>query len=149
MIFSVFDHNARCFDYYEAPGTAADFGARGTKYRPLTQGPQGPAAKDLGLAGARPGERVVVGFSPEALAMPLPANARFVGRGDEARGVIAVVRRSQGVHMQAGYDAIDGLGSSPPENAIVCATTPTPFTRVVAAACIAAVVGVLVQRALK
>lgn len=96
MIFSVFDHNARCFNYYEAPGTAANYGARGTKYRALSQGPQGPMASSVtGLGGGgRPGERVCIGFAPEALAIKLPSNARRVGSGSAARGVIAVVSGS-------------------------------------------------------
>ncbi len=166
MIFSVFDHNARCFDYYEAPGTSANYGARGTKYRPLTQGPQGPLAASMGLAGT-PGDRVCVGFSPESLAMLLPANARPVGRGDQAKGIVAVVSRSQSRSVStAGYDSVAGfgglgsfdglgvvaaIGSELGEDAPVPTSVAgeTSFGRIIAAACVASVVGVVVQKLLK
>lgn len=147
MIFSVYDSNARRFDYYEAPGHSANYGARGTKYRALTQAPQG-------LSGASGGQ--YVGFAPEALVMPLPANAMPVGHGDEARGVIADVRRGGYVGEYAGAGSFGGLGSfdglgegepTPPPPAVVAAPGVS-FGQVIAAACVASIVGVLVQRAM-
>jgi len=92
VIFSVFDHDERRFHYYEAPGTSAKYDSRGTKYRALSQGPQGPLAASvtgLGGGGGRAGERVCIGFAPEALAIKLPSNARRVGSGNVARGIVA------------------------------------------------------------
>lgn len=166
MIFSVFDQNARVYDYFEATGTSADYGSRGTKYRPLNAPPQGPLASSMsGMNGARiqapPGERVAIGFAPEALALPLPKNARKVGRGSKARGVIAVPMptksadpwydeggRSASVHGLAGLgeERSDQPATAP---AAVVVTTETPFGKVIAAACIASVVGVFVQKVLK
>jgi hypothetical protein len=137
MIFSIFDHNARCFDYYEAPGTSKTYGSRGTKYRAPTQPPQGSPQ----LGG--------IGYAPEALALPLPAGARQVGRGTQARGVIAV----KAVRAQAAQSTVSGLGASGlGANEVVVEETVRQhqsFKHTLAAACVAAVVGVLVQRMLR
>lgn len=131
MIFSVFDHHARQFDYYEAPGTSRNYGSRGTKYRALTQPVQG-------LGG--------IGYAPESLALPLPENARRVGRGPSARGIVATVPRD------VASASLNGLGDSAPlPGAPVAPETivvRSSFSQMVAAACIAAVVGVCVQRML-
>lgn len=146
MIFSVYDSNARRFDYYEAPGYAANYGARGTKYRPLTQPPQG------GLAGAG-GQ--YVGFAPEALTMSLPSNAVPVGHGSEARGIVADVQRGgyTGEYAGVGAGSFGGLsglgeGEQPQPPPAVVAAPGVSFGQVVAAACVASIVGVLVQRAM-
>ncbi len=152
MIFSVFDPHTRSYDYFEAPGTAVNYGARGTKYRPLSGAPQG-------------GGTGLVGFAPEALALTLPSNARSIGRGPTARGIIAVQHRQpqqqqqqQPQQQSQGQQTVElsgvpsavvaslGLGEVPTE-----APTPPryPFGQVLAAACVASIVGVLVQKALK
>lgn len=140
MIFSVFDHHGRCFNYYEAPGTSKNYGSRGTKYRAPTQPPQGPP--QLSGAGRNIGP---IGFAPESLALPLPSNARQIGRGQQARGIIATIRsesRDRGLG-----DATTPTGVSP---GVVEVNVPRyPFGTTLAAACIAAVVGVLVQRMLR
>lgn len=183
MIFSVFDHDARCYDYYEAPGTAASYGARGTKYRALTQGVQGPRVSGLG---GPSGGITPIGFAPEALALALPSSARLVGRGSEARGVIAVAGRggsygsSEASRMSSMWPAspgrfeeeggtinafvnglalgtydMAGLGADEPTAApvapvpVVVEAAPYPFGKVVAAAVIATLVGIGVQRLLK
>ncbi len=139
MIFSVFDHNARCFDYYEAPGTSANYGSRGTKHRPLTQAPQGA------LGGVGP-----IGFAPEALALPLPASARPVGRGEQARGIIAVVPRgSSQLHGFGGEPVLVAPGLSGALGEAEEPRSGVSLGQVIVAACVASVVGVVVQRALK
>ena len=142
MIFSVFDHNARCFDYYEAPGTSANYGARGTKYRALTQGVQGPAVSG-GLAGGGAARVQAIGFAPESLCLPLPSNAMPVGRGEQARGIIACVPS----RSMAGLGATDVSVTTGTDKVVV--ETQHSFGKIVVAACVAGVVGVLVQKALK
>ncbi len=151
MIFSVFDDHARDWHYFEAPGTSATYGARGTKYRPLNGRPSGPSSGLGGAGGIGP-----IGFTPEALAMALPSNARPVGKGSVARGVVAVVPRSG---IRPAYpaqweewqghgrdDAVAGLGDASAPPVVV---EGIPLSKVVFAACVASVVGVLVQKALK
>lgn len=141
MICSVYDTHRRCYDYYEVPGTAKDYGARGQKYRPPTQAVQGN--KTVGA----------IGYAPEALAMPLPQNAQHVGTGTMARGIIcrggtqALARLgSMPVNLTdralTGLGGLDGLGAVEP-------TQERDWTQIVAAAAVAGVVGVLVQRMLK
>jgi hypothetical protein len=137
MIFSVYDPYRRAFDYYEAPGTSASYGERGTRYRPLAGRPQ--------LSGHIPtaagSERVVVGYLPEALVASLPQSARKVGSGSQARGIVA---------QPAGAE----LGQIEQPNAVpppppVAAAGGVSFGQVVAASVLATVVGVFVQRALR
>jgi hypothetical protein len=155
VIFSVWDVNARVYDYFEAPGTSADYGARGTKYRALRGAPSGPPPGLGGFTAIGP-----IGFTPDSLAMPLPSNVRQVGRGKDARGVIAVHARGVGDYVAidnlADYVAVDNLGlagfgdvgEDPP---VPVAVDPggISFGQVVAASVVASVVGVFVQRALK
>ncbi len=197
MIFSVFNPAERCFDYYEAPGNSSNYGARGTKYRALHGAPQGPGPRD-GIG--------CVGFAPESLALPLPNNARRVGTGTVARGIVAVrgearggglgswrgwpagrapapqaparsgVMRAMGLgdYTTVGgppqlldpelgaYGALVGLGDGELNGVslgdVAEAVTVAPVDvvaprlslgQVVGAACVASIVGVLVQRALK
>ncbi len=134
MIFSVYDHNSRCFNYFEAPGTGATYGVQGTKYRQLSQQP---------LSG--------LGFAPEALVPPLPVSARPIGRGTVARGIMARMGGSEGLGDYTPPTLIapvlGGLGEAP----AVCPPCDDgpKFMDMVAAASIAAVVGVVVQRAMK
>lgn len=125
MIFSVYDNASKLFDYYEAPGNPSHYGARGQKYRALSQ--RG------GL-----GE---VGVVPEALGMVLPSNAVKVGSGVEARGMIATRGGVNG--GGGGYASVDGLGGL---GEVEPATPHHGFVHVVGAAVIASVVGVFVQR---
>jgi len=159
VIFSVFDPNARRFDYYEAPGHAANYGARGTKYRALTQPPQGGLAGPSGRAGPGGGGGAqAVGFAPEALAMRLPHSAMLVGHGDEARGIIAEAWGHSGGGFSGAVDGymggygVDlglaglGEGEAPPPPPVVAASGVS-FGQVIVAACVASIVGVIVQRA--
>lgn len=148
MIFSVFDHHSRRWHYYEAPGTAVNYGSRGTKYRAPTQPPQG--SPTMGA----------IGFAPESLGVPLPSNARRVGSGAFARGLVAAVPFRVGSNGLNGLNGVDvgslgSLGSvvvgtdapvQPGQTAVIVKAT---FGQTIAAACVAAVVGVLVQRALR
>lgn len=136
MIFSVYDNAAKRFDYYEAPGNSSHYGARGQKYRALSQAPQGPS----GLGGVSIG---AVGFAPEALGMVLPENAVRVGSGVEARGIIASRARSSWSNVggvDVGTGGLNGVGEVEP------ATNRHTFMHVVGAAVVASVVGVFVQR---
>lgn len=171
MIFSVWNHANRNYDYFKAPGNSANYGARGTKYRPLNQPPQGPFESQLvgygaaGMGGARvqgpPGRRIAIGFTPEALALPLPLGAQRVGSGNEARGVIATQRsnvnaRAQGEGRYADVSGLGGLGedgktpdAEPPPPPAIATARGVPFTQVVGAAVIASIVGVVVQKLLR
>lgn len=147
MIFSVYNYAARVYDYYEAPGTSADYGLRGTKYRPLSQPPQGP------LSGVGDVSIGPIGFAPESLALPLPRNARRVGTGQEARGVVAVSMPHP--EYPARYEehggtisGLSGFGDVPPAPVEEVKVQGVSFGHVVAAACVASVVGVVVQRLL-
>lgn len=162
MIFSVYNYDTKRYDYFEAPGTRADYDGRGTKYRPLSQKPQGPSP---GLSG--PGAGIgLVGFAPEALGFPLPQNAHRVGSGELAKGCVAcrnydpsMVRGAlQGISPNRAQDrravrllsGLEGFGETvpvPPQTEQIEVVSPS-FGRVIAASCIAAIVGVLVQRAL-
>lgn len=147
MIFSVFDPHRRCFDYYEAPGTAVNYGARGTKYRPLSGKPD--------LSGPVNGERLVVGYAAESLAMPLPQGARRVGSGNQARGLMAVVRGGAragyggGVSGSGGLAGVDVGDTGEPFPPPPVAPGGVTFGQAIAASCVAAVVGVFVQKLLK
>ncbi len=149
MIFSVFNDNARCWEYFEAPGTSADYGARGTKYRPLNGRPSGPPR---GLAGAAGGGIGPIGFTPEALAMKLPPNVRRVGSGDVAHGVVAVrghnMRPASPSRWEEDGGTINGLGGLG-EDTASAVVEGIPLSKVVFAACVASVVGVIVQKILK
>lgn len=138
MICSVYDTHRRCYDYYEVPGTAKDYGARGQKYRPPTQPLQGNRT-----VGA-------IGFAPEALAMPLPSSAQHVGTGTMAKGIICT----------GGNRALAALGAIPAdvtdrsltglgETTVIEREKPHSWGHVVAAAVVAGVAGVLVQKMLK
>lgn len=142
--FSVFDPYSRSFTYYECAGNSATFKSRGTFYRALTKRPSGN--KEVGL----------IGFTPEALALPLPGGCRAVGQGTEAKGIIAWIPSEP--HLVApvlgrGVDGVDGLGGL----GDATLTTPSGETlkvetnvgAMVAAASIAAVVGAIVTSALK
>ncbi len=156
MIFSVFDPYSRAYNYYEAPGTSRNYGARGTKYRPLHGHPQGPK----GALGDGSGRSIgPIGFAPEALGVALPPNAKQVGRGKEARGIIAVVAPQPEYPSRyeehggtitglrgGAMGALNGLGAT---DDITVTAAPVSFGHVVVAACIASVVGVVVQKMLK
>ncbi len=157
-MFSVFNYETKKFDYYEAPGTSSTYGARGTKYRPLSQAPSGPPSSGLGGSGGGIG---LIGFAPEALGISLPRDARRVGSGNLAQGVVAN-RGSRGSGASlASYNGPVGavtLGHFSLGDAAVEPTTSAPivvkdpgisFGKVIGAACIASIVGVIVQRALK
>jgi len=135
--FSIYNPTARCYDYYVGAGTSAHYGSRGTKYRAPIMGPQGSA--QLGI----------VGFQPEALALPLPAGAQKVGRGAEARGIIAVRARRNVPLTSSASSSVNGLGGLGDADVTEVAVQPVGFGRVVAAACIASIVGVFVQKALR
>jgi hypothetical protein len=146
MICSVYDPHRRCYDYFEVPGTAKDYGARGQKYRYPTQAPQGN--QTVGL----------IGFAPEALAMPLPSAAQPVGSGDVARGVICVVGRQQGLGGMPGnltLQTLTGLGSDAPTAPQVVsnierqAEATKHWGQVIGTAVVAGVVGVVVQQLLQ
>lgn len=148
MIFSVYNYASRSYDYYEGMGTSADYKLRGTRYRPLIQQPQGP------LSGVGDVTIGPIGFAPEALALPLPKNVRRVGQGQQPRGVIAVdVPRpeypSRYEERGGTISGLNGLGDAPTALPVVdVKAEPISFGHVVAAACIASVVGVVVQRTL-
>lgn len=146
MIVSVYSYTKKMFDYYEVPG-AYD---RSTRYRALTQKPQGSPQ----MGG--------VGYAPEALGVPLPPGARQVGTGKEARGIVAFDPRpvsartpvamspsspSTWEESVAGFGGpgLHGVGAT---DVVEVQTRSTPFVQVVAASSIAAVVGVIVTRAL-
>lgn len=67
MMYSVWDHAARAYNYYRTPETSA-----------ATSAP-----KPAHLRSAR------LGLSPEQAAWPLPSNARLVGKGKYPKGFIA------------------------------------------------------------
>lgn len=144
MICSVYDPQRRIFSYYECPGTAREHGIQGTKYRPPNRAPDKSNA--LGTA---------IGLVPEALAVVLPPGAQPIGTGTRAKGVIAVrhggdvfdaLVNQTGGSGPALRGTLSGLGEEPP---VPPPPPATSFTQVVAAACIASIVGVLVQKALK
>lgn len=141
MICSVYDTHRRCYDYYEVPGTAKDYGSRGQKYRAPTQSPQGSTA-----CGA-------IGFAPEALALPLPTNAQHVGTGEHAKGIIctpgnrALAPLGAVMPMNVTDLALTGLAGLG-ETQIVEVEKKHSWSHIIAAAAVAGTVGVLVQRAL-
>lgn len=69
MIHSVYNWKKGKFDYYEAP----------QKPWPISDYPK-----------PRSGPLREIGAAPEEVAHKLPAGARYVGDGDEAKGLIAV-----------------------------------------------------------
>ena len=145
MIFSVFDPYRRTYDYYEAPGTSADYGLRGTKYRTLNGHPQGPVSH--ALSGGQ--SRTIIGFAPEALATRLPEDARRVGSGREARGAIAVASGAMSGFSSGfagGSGGIAGLGEVAPATKDESSLNVVGFGEVVLAGVIASIVGVLVQK---
>jgi hypothetical protein len=94
MIYSVWDYRRKEYDYFEGPGET-----------PPTGSFRAPLA-GLGL--------------PESVACPLPANSERVGRGPQAKGVIAVTARGlgelQGSKATAAHDGsganVGGLGDA-------------------------------------
>ena len=140
QVFSVFDPYARKYNYFAGPGNSANYGARGTKFRALTQQPSGN--KEMGP----------IGFAPEALALALPSTVRRVGSGFEARGIVAVpsVGASVGglgrVPVLVAPTLGLGLGPTLVDDVVVVKSS---FGAMVAAAAIAAVVGAVVTRMLR
>ena len=157
MICSVYDSSRRIYTYYECAGTPRDHGVTGTKFRQPNRAPD-PCPR-LGAA-------KTIGFSPEALAFVLPPGAQPVGTGTRPRGVIAV--RAGGDPVAAMFadkggsgpalrGALAGIGDFGDVGEPVTLPTKPPIeievkqnlTQTVLAACVAGVVGVLVQRVLK
>jgi hypothetical protein len=146
MICSVYDSQRRIYTYYQCPGTARDYGARGTKFRI----PNRPPEPSPGL-----GASATIGFAPDALAIVLPEGARPIGTGTHAKGVIAVPQggdivdsllTQQGGGGPALRGALAGLGDTVVDEKI---EVKSNLGQVVFAACVASIVGVFVQRALK
>lgn len=140
MICSVYDTHRRCYDYYEVPGTAKDYGSRGQKYRTPTQQPQGN--RTVGL----------IGFAPEALALPLPPNAQHVGTGPHAKDIICAPgsRALAGIPVVNVTDrALTGLAGLGDAEAPLAVKEERAWSHVVLAAVIAGVTGVVVQKMLK
>lgn len=73
MIFSVFDYHSGKYRYYEAPAQLPSAGW----FRP-----------QLGSVA-----------SPESIAAPLPENARYVGTGTKAKGIIATDQSHEGLQL--------------------------------------------------
>lgn len=71
MIYSVYNNHSKRYDYFESDNATINTVGH---FRP----PSGAAVRGS--------------FLPEALARTVPAGARKVGSGDEARGVVAVHR---------------------------------------------------------
>lgn len=160
MICSVYDPARRIYTYYQCPGTPRDNGVKGTKFRM----PNRPPELSPGL-----GAQATIGYAPEALALVLPPGAVPVGTGTRPKGVIAVrpgedlsaaLYADQGGSGPALRGEIAGFGEAPAAPVTLpspAATTPEPvtvevktnFAQVVFAACVASVVGVMVQRALR
>lgn len=84
-LYSVFDYHRQVFDYYEGP----------SKPLPATGKYRAPTKKQS------------LGIVPEAFAAPLPAGARKVGEGKEARGVVATTGLNAPVRVNK--DLIMGL----------------------------------------
>lgn len=80
MIYSIYNHGSRTYDYYQAPATAAT-------HAPVPPRASGPSA---------------MGATAEQAAWPLPASARKVGSGAEAKGRIA--RRGGGMGLGDFWD---------------------------------------------
>lgn len=154
MICSVYDPARRIYSYYDCPGTARDHGIVGTKFR----APNRPPEMCPGL-----GAQVSIGFSPEALAFVLPPGAQPIGTGTRPQGVIAVraggdpvaaMLADKGGSGPALRGALAGLGDIG-EPVTLPTTPPTEIEvksnlgQVVFAACVASVVGVVVQKVLK
>ena len=88
MIYSVWNQAARRYDYYETSEPAATVNA--------------PAPKHL-----RPAK---LGLTPIQASWPLPASARAVGSGADARGRIA---HRRGGELAGVTDSLFGVVSSP------------------------------------
>ena len=154
MICSVYDPARRIYSYYDCPGTARDHGIVGTKFR----SPNRPPELCPGL-----GAQVTIGFSPEALAFILPPGAQPIGTGTRARGVIAVraggdpvaaMLADKGGSGPALRGALAGIGDmgepvTLPTNPPVEIEVKPNIGQAILAACVAGIVGVLVQKALK
>lgn len=158
MICSVYDPSRRVYSYYECAGTPRDHGVTGTKFRK----PNRPPDPCPGL-----GAQATIGFTPEALAFVLPPGAQPIGTGTRPRGVIAV--RAGGDPVAAMFadqggsgpalrgameGALAGIGDvgepvTLPTNPPVEVEVKTNLGQTVLAACVAGIVGVLVQRAFK
>lgn len=69
MMYSVWNHAQRCYDYYRTPETSAAVNAPSPRHLLL-------GSPELGLA-------------PEEAAWPLPSDATPAGNGAEAKGQIA------------------------------------------------------------
>lgn len=151
MICSVYDPSRRIYSYYECPGTPREHGITGTKFRAPNRLPDPCHAL---------GANVTIGYAPEALAFVLPAGAQPIGTGTRPRGVIAV--RAGGDPIAAMF--ADKGGSGPalrghlagigepttlPTNPPIEIEVKPNLGQAVLAACVAGVVGVLVQKALK
>lgn len=143
MIVSIYDYKAKLFHYFEVPGQYD----RSTRYRALNQKPQG--SKELGG----------IGYAPEALGIPLPSGARQVGTGKEARGMVGFDPRgpraavpmapsSPSTWEENRVGMLGGMTSTGATDVVEVQTRSTPFVQVVAAACVASIVGVVVNRAL-
>lgn len=155
MICSVYDPARRIYSYYDCPGTPRDHGITGTKFRKPNRAPD--LCPSLGA-------QATIGFAPEALAFILPPGAQPIGTGTRPRGVIAV--RAGGNPAMAMFadkggsgpalrgDEFAGLGSigepvTLPTNPPIEIEVKPNYGQAILAACVAGVVGVLVQKALK
>lgn len=151
MICSVYDPSRRIYSYYECAGTPRDHGIVGTKFRKPNRAPDPSPAL---------GDAVTLGFAPEALAFVLPRDAQPIGTGTRARGVIAV--RAGGDPVAAMFadkggsgpalrGALSGIGEpvTLPTNPPIEIEVKPNIGQAILAACVAGVVGVLVQKALK
>jgi hypothetical protein len=154
MICSVYDSARRIYTYYECPGSARDNGVTGTKFRK----PNRPPELSPGL-----GANATIGFCPDALALVLPPGATPIGTGTRPKGVIAVraggdplkaFMADKGGSGPALRGALAGLGTV--GDTITLPTDPPTeidvkpnLGQVVFAACVASVVGAIVQRVLR
>jgi hypothetical protein len=82
MIYSVWNQNARAYDYYESSGAV-----------PISS----PSPRHLKST-------ETLGIPPEKAGWPLPPSARLVGRGQVAKGVIA---------LDTPPDGLGGIGTTP------------------------------------
>lgn len=152
MICSVYDSARRIYTYYECPGPARAHGVTGTKFR----APNRPPEMSPSL-----GANATIGFTPDALALVLPPGATPIGTGTRPRGVIAVTAggnplkafmADKGGSGPALRGALAGLGEAPtvlPTNPPTQIEVKSNLAQVVFAACVASVVGVMVQKALR
>lgn len=87
--FSVFNQQTKAYDYYDAPTPVSD--------APPTPGHLRP--KDLGVAVTTAG-------------WPLPAGAKWVGRGDTARGQVATPMGDDGASSSTSMLSILALAAA-------------------------------------